>query len=141
MRKEYLIKRLFAIFAIFASYTIVQASINPTISFLNSYAIDKNKKVGEIPCSTNVNDMGIVSINVPIESPTSPDGINPQISINYNSIGGSGILGYGWNLSATSIISRFLDMSSLICLSALVLFPIDMANNIPIAACISGRLR
>ena len=82
-----------------------QNVLNPTLSSLTSYSINKSKAVGEIPCNTNVSANGAVTINVPIDIYRSPDGFDPQISINYNSMGGISIMGYGWSLSTGSTIS------------------------------------
>lgn len=60
-----------------------------------SYSIDKTNDVGEIPCSSTISPTGAMTINVPIEAYQSPNGFTPQISLTYNSLSGSGPLGWG----------------------------------------------
>jgi RHS repeat-associated protein len=75
-----------------------------TISF--SHAQNTSCLTGEIDCSTDVNNAGDLTLNIPIKTYTDPSGIHPNLSINYNHNGSSGFLGRGWSLSGISIISR-----------------------------------
>lgn len=72
---------------------------------LDSYAIDTSKAVGEIPIQYAQSPSGAVTYNVPIDIYPGTRGFQPNISLIYNSMAGSSILGMGWNLSASSIIS------------------------------------
>ncbi|MBO9202430.1 MULTISPECIES: SpvB/TcaC N-terminal domain-containing protein [Niastella] len=47
--------------------------------------------------------MGNASLGYPIELPTGRQGMQPQLSISYNSGGGNGWLGLGWDISVPSI--------------------------------------
>lgn len=67
--------------------------------------IDKELTVGTIPGSVNVSASGGATYQIPIYTPPGKDGVQPQISIGYNSQGGNGILGMGWGLSGLSAIS------------------------------------
>lgn len=49
---------------------------------------------------------GQASYHIPIDLPPGRNGVQPSISLSYNSQGGSGILGVGWSLNAGSSISR-----------------------------------
>lgn len=49
---------------------------------------------------------GQASYNIPIELPPGRHGMQPSISLSYNSQGGNGLLGVGWSLNAGSSISR-----------------------------------
>lgn len=52
----------------------------------------------------SANSRGTANISYSIEMPPARNGMSPNLSVNYNSDGGSGWLGDGWNL-ATSVIS------------------------------------
>lgn len=49
---------------------------------------------------------GAASYSIPINLPPGINGIVPEISINYNSASGKGLLGFGWHISGTSEIRR-----------------------------------
>ncbi|MGI2184074.1 SpvB/TcaC N-terminal domain-containing protein [Shewanella oncorhynchi] len=49
---------------------------------------------------------GQASYHIPIDLPPGRDGVQPSVSLSYNSQGGNGILGVGWSLNAGSSISR-----------------------------------
>lgn len=49
---------------------------------------------------------GQASYQIPIDLPPGRNGIQPSVSLSYNSQGGNGILGVGWSLNAGSSISR-----------------------------------
>lgn len=49
------------------------------------------------------NNMGSASLSYPIEIPPGRAGMQPNLSINYNSDGGNGWMGMGWDLSVPSI--------------------------------------
>ena len=51
----------------------------------------------------SANSMGTANIGYPIVVPAGRQGIQPQLGIQYNSGGGNGWLGMGWNLSIPSI--------------------------------------
>ncbi|TCN53076.1 hypothetical protein D0809_20975 [Flavobacterium circumlabens] len=49
---------------------------------------------------------GGASYSIPIAAPPGINGVVPEISLSYNSQGGNGPAGYGWNISGISTISR-----------------------------------
>ncbi len=52
---------------------------------------------------------GAFTYSVPIEIPAGTNGMQPNISLNYNSNGGNGMLCVGWSLSGFPVISRDTD--------------------------------
>ena len=71
-----------------------------------SAAIDDNMAVGEIPFTSSVLPNGALTYNVPIEIYPGINGLQPNISVAYNSFGGEGVMGVGWNIGGLSSISR-----------------------------------
>lgn len=51
----------------------------------------------------SVSQTGEASINYPLEIPAGRKGVQPQLALTYNSDGGTGWLGVGWNISIPSI--------------------------------------
>lgn len=68
--------------------------------------IDKTKTVGSIPGSASVSLTGAATYSVPIPVLPGINGLSPNITVNYNSQGGNGLLGKAWNLSGLSAIKR-----------------------------------
>lgn len=61
---------------------------------------------GFTPFSADALDSGAASITVPITVVPGTGGMQPKLAITYSSQGGNGLLGYGFGLSALSVISR-----------------------------------
>ncbi|WP_460220181.1 RHS repeat-associated core domain-containing protein [Psychroserpens sp. MEBiC05023] len=72
----------------------------------NSSANRSGTGVGETLGQLSVSLSGAAQYNIPIAVPSGITGIAPEISLSYDSQGGNGIAGYGWNLSGISSISR-----------------------------------
>lgn len=62
--------------------------------------------VGEIKSTASVTSTGAANVEVPLTFPSGINGMEPKLSIAYNSQGGIGMLGYGTELSGLSAISR-----------------------------------
>jgi len=61
---------------------------------------------GRIPGSFNVSDTGSATYTIPVEVPPGARGLQPRLSINYNSTAGTGTLGVGWYVAGLSSITR-----------------------------------
>jgi RHS repeat-associated protein len=71
-----------------------------------SRALDKSLPVGTPAGGLSVTPSGAASYNIPIEISPGTAGMEPNISISYNSMGGNGLLGYGWDITGISYITR-----------------------------------
>jgi len=74
--------------------------------FDNQTTIDVSLPVGFTPGSHGVSAAGAATYSVPIQLPPGTNGMVPDLSVNYSSQSGNGILGMGWNLGGLSAISR-----------------------------------
>ncbi|MCX6152570.1 MAG: hypothetical protein NT007_00260, partial [Candidatus Kapabacteria bacterium] len=74
--------------------------------FNTTSSIDRNLAVGKTNASYSVTPTGAFIYQIPIFTSPGTNGIQPQISIVYNSQGGNGELGFGFGLSGLSAISR-----------------------------------
>jgi RHS repeat-associated protein len=68
--------------------------------------LDKSTEVGSLPGSVNVSALGAASYTIPISIPQGTAGIQPNLSISYNSQMGKTKLGKGFNLGGLSAITR-----------------------------------
>src|SRR5690606_19820306 len=72
----------------------------------DDYTIDTDLDVGFTPGAHGVSASGAATYTVPIQMPSGTNGMEPSLSITYNSQGGNGLLGMGWNLAGLSQITR-----------------------------------
>ncbi|MDH4275226.1 MAG: hypothetical protein OEW08_09325, partial [Gammaproteobacteria bacterium] len=77
------------------------ADFNPT-SIKDIKAADPGAAINLIE-PPQANNSGDASLNYPLELPAGRNGMQPQLSIAYNSGGGNGWLGVGWDLSVPSV--------------------------------------
>lgn len=69
-----------------------------------SYKPNSTKHIGVTPANAGVIN-GAASYTIPIYAPPGTNGMKPEISVNYNSQSGNGILGMGWSLGGLSVIT------------------------------------
>ena len=62
--------------------------------------------LGTLPGSAGVNPSGAASYTIPLTLPPGTAGMQPALSLAFNSQAGRGILGTGWSLSGFSVIHR-----------------------------------
>ena len=70
------------------------------------YGQGSSYAVGEIPMTSSVSQTGAVTYTVPIEVYQGINGMQPDLSLVYNSHAGNGSMGMGWNVSGISKITR-----------------------------------
>lgn len=63
-------------------------------------------EVGVTEGQLSVSLTGSANYNIPIAVPPGINGVVPQVSLSYNSQGGNGMAGYGWNITGISTITR-----------------------------------
>ena len=69
-------------------------------------SLNTSLKVGRIEGIADVSSSGAATYQIPIKVLDGTNQMQPQISVIYNSQSDNGLMGYAWNLSATSIITR-----------------------------------
>ncbi|MDR2009873.1 MAG: FG-GAP-like repeat-containing protein [Bacteroidales bacterium] len=71
----------------------------------NQYQHNNSLPVGSIPGIADVSATGAATYTIPIYASPGTAGMEPSISVTYNSQSGNGILGMGWHITGLSAIS------------------------------------
>jgi RHS repeat-associated protein len=77
-----------------------------TAACLALTAMAQNDPVAAIPGKLDVTSLGTATYHIPITVPSGVNGLQPNISLNYNSNAENGLAGWGFGLNAYSMISR-----------------------------------
>lgn len=87
---------------IISKETMLQTS-DPMVMTMQSTG---NDEIAETMGALSVSSSGAAVYNIPIALPPGIGGVQPELSITYSSQGGSGLAGWGWNVSSVSSITR-----------------------------------
>jgi len=77
-----------------------------TLAFAAFQTISAETLVGATEGQHGTTATGAATYSVPVECPDGVNGLKPNITINYNSQAGNGLLGIGWNIGGLSSIMR-----------------------------------
>ncbi len=102
-------RSLFVLLAtlIFGTFISAQTNYSPLYTSSNFVkTIDLSRPVGTVNGAAGTTPTGGVTYSIPIYAPPGSNGIQPSLSLAYNSQGSAGVAGFGWSISGFSVISR-----------------------------------
>ncbi|KKL27061.1 hypothetical protein LCGC14_2388950, partial [marine sediment metagenome] len=75
-------------------------------SLVSQAEVDATDTVGSVGGSFRVDESGAATYSVPIATVKGTAGVVPQISLNYSSQAGNGLMGKGWSIGGLSAVTR-----------------------------------
>lgn len=69
-------------------------------------AVVASDKIGSTAGQFRVDESGAATYSIPIAAPAGTAGVAPEISLNYSSLAGNGLVGKGWSIGGLSAITR-----------------------------------
>jgi len=91
----------------FENFISETSSVEESQSISNNIIIGEDADyIGATKGQFSVSLFGSATYTLPIEVPPGINGVQPNIAISYDSNGGNGIAGYGWNISGLSSINK-----------------------------------
>ena len=98
---------LFFFFVVFSASVSAQNTNYTTLFTSDNFTktINTALPVGTVAASAGA-ESGVGSYTIPIALPPGTNGIVPSLAVSYNSMQGSGPMGYGWSIGGLSVISR-----------------------------------
>ncbi|HTF98250.1 MAG TPA: RHS repeat-associated core domain-containing protein [Cellvibrio sp.] len=85
-------------------FEVIAGSVRPNVPLDLNDGVSYH--VGTIGGEFRVDESGSANYTIPIQLPQGTAGVTPEVSLNYASGSGVGVLGKGWSLTAFSSISR-----------------------------------
>nr|NQU92355.1 hypothetical protein [Bacteroidota bacterium] len=86
--------------------TFASSGTNPEDTVFTIKRESDANPVGTLPGSFGVSPSGAATYTIPLDLPPGRAGMTPEISLNYNSQGGDGVMGKGWSIGGWSFIGR-----------------------------------
>ncbi|WP_191968645.1 RHS repeat-associated core domain-containing protein [Cellvibrio sp. KY-GH-1] len=80
--------------------------VGPDVNSPPPEGLPEGAVVGSTSGQFRVSESGAATYSVPLELPDGVAGVAPQLSFDYSSMSGNGLLGQGWSLSGLSAITR-----------------------------------
>jgi hypothetical protein len=102
LEKGTLRKRIIKIFSHSATALAVSASL---LAF-SMNAVAATAPVGATPGNLEVTTRGSASYTIPVVIPPGTHGMQPKLTLGYDSQAGNGFVGHGWSLGGLSVIHR-----------------------------------
>ncbi len=87
---------------------VLPTPLAPTLALPSATSSDlsANDAIGSLAGNFRVDESGNATYSIPISVPEGIAGVTPQMSLQYSSSAGNGLLGQGWSLQGGSSISR-----------------------------------
>lgn len=105
MKNRYFLSTSLLLLSFFWSIVTTAQSVYTSAAF-DGRSINVTLPVGSTVGSGSVSPAGAATYLIPLVLPPGTNGIQPSLSVNYNSFAADGPLGRGWSIAGLSMISR-----------------------------------